>query len=198
MTRKWRAPELGGDVRVGDADDVIALDARRRARLALEPLGRRARLQREHLERVALAGVNVLDLVDDAHAPPSNEAHGPVPTGDQRRKVRLRHSSILRVPASYHRSVGRARAVNDGDGPEFAFVSRKRRRLRGRRKVDWRHGFAVDGGRVMDVASSAWKTPQAKWPSLSAVRSSARSRRMRRGIMGGRIALVCAAGRGSP
>jgi hypothetical protein len=36
-----------------------------------------------------LAGVNVLDLVDDAHAPPSDEAQGTVPTGDQRRKVRL-------------------------------------------------------------------------------------------------------------
>ncbi len=83
---KWRAPELGGHVRVRDAHHVLALDLRTGAGLAFEPRdGRRIHGRRsvQHFERELLAGVNVLDHVDDAHASTTELADDPIAGGDE-------------------------------------------------------------------------------------------------------------------
>ena len=95
-----RAVELGRDVGVGDADDVLALDAGRGARLALEPLeglGATAHARQQHLEREVLARARVLDLVDHAHAAATDETNRDVSRSDDGGKIRC--GDLLRQAA---------------------------------------------------------------------------------------------------
>ena len=98
-----RAVELRRDVGVDHPDHVIALDAGRGARLALETvqrLGGRADAGEQHLERQMLAGARVLDLVDRAHSPLRDETHRHVPGGDDGGKARRGYHSDNRPQTS--------------------------------------------------------------------------------------------------
>jgi hypothetical protein len=66
---------------------VIALDERRGARLSPESLDGRSGLLREELQGQALAGVFVLDLVDDPHSPLAEEAERAVLAANPRREI---------------------------------------------------------------------------------------------------------------
>ena len=76
-----------GGAEVGDVDDVGVLDARGGARLAPETLDQigRARVRRvQDLDRHALADLDVLGLVDAAHAAFAAQALDVVAAGEQR------------------------------------------------------------------------------------------------------------------
>ena len=100
------AVELGRGVGVGDADDVLAADLRRRPRLPLEArdrLGVEARAAEQHLERERLARMHVLDAIHDAHAAATDLAGDAIPPandGSDVEGVRLLHAprSALNLP----------------------------------------------------------------------------------------------------
>ncbi len=82
-----RAVELGGDVGVDHFHDVVALDARRSPRLALEALDGLRIFRRpsvKKLQREEIAGARVLDDVHDAHPPATELADDAVARRDER------------------------------------------------------------------------------------------------------------------
>ncbi len=82
---------------------MIALDARRRARLALEALDGGARLRCEQFQREALARVQVFDLVDGAHAALADETDGAIFAADQGREVEFRHGRLRELDTGTRR-----------------------------------------------------------------------------------------------
>ena len=82
---------VGGGARVGDVDDVGMADLRRRARLAAEArhqIGLPRELRVQDLERDLLADLDVLGLVDRAHAAGAEHALDAVaPVDDARRRA---------------------------------------------------------------------------------------------------------------
>src|SRR5258706_12397534 len=105
----WQVPELAHHVRIGDADHVVTADLRRRAGLALEAVDRLARRvgsRNEDFQREALAGMDVLDFVDDTHASAADFANRAVAPPPQGRELGCHRVLLTRKVLSVNDTAG--------------------------------------------------------------------------------------------